>query len=383
MGALNKLDQRLEALVNGVFAKAFKSAAQPFEFASVLQRECDINARIWSRDRIVAPNNFLVELSSDDFERHSTYLDVLGEELADKVREYATAQRYSFIGPLKIQLRSTRNLNTGRYRVHSRIETQPGIGQARGVPKGYRGLHPRHFRGDSRRGQLPHPMLQQAPRWQKQLLSRNHLETLGLSISSTGMLTRADGKDAAQGLLRPSPYGVVLVGGLWAAQLIALRAGTAGARIAVETGRSHAWNPVARAADGGRLRLEVHPIGRLTPQTASAAGPLLIVRDCGPHPATAAVPPRPWQTVLTLLPYFGAGAEHQLSEADLVGVQRVAPQEAGRIAEVLRLNPREAAALPGLGDDATLWADRQSRHFLSAAPTADEAQVLGPARRVD
>ncbi|WP_157876111.1 DUF3662 domain-containing protein, partial [Streptacidiphilus griseoplanus] len=278
MGALNKLDQRLEALVNGVFAKAFKSAAQPFEFAGALQRECDINARIWNRDRTIAPNHFVIELSWDDFERHSTYLTVLSDELADKVREYATAQRYSFLGPLKIDLRYATGLDTGRYRVHSQI-------QALRTVQGYRGLRPPQSRRDIPWAQPPQPMLQQAPRWQKQLLTRHHLESLGLSISSTGMLVRADGRatPAAQGLLRPSPYGIVLVGGLWAAQLIALRAAAAGARIAVETGRGPAWSPVVQAADRGLLRLAVHPIGRIAPQEASASAPLLVVRDCGPH----------------------------------------------------------------------------------------------------
>ena len=64
MGVLKKFEQRLEGLVNGTFAKVFKSEVQPVEIAGALQRECDNNATIWNRDRTVVPNDFIVELSA-------------------------------------------------------------------------------------------------------------------------------------------------------------------------------------------------------------------------------------------------------------------------------------------------------------------------------
>ena len=125
MGALKKFEQRLEGFVNGAFAKVFKSEVQPVEIAGALQRECDNNASIWNRDRTVVPNDFIVELSDHDFERLSPYSAQLGGELAGMVREYAQAQRYSFMGPLKVALEQAADLDTGLYRVRSRIEATP------------------------------------------------------------------------------------------------------------------------------------------------------------------------------------------------------------------------------------------------------------------
>lgn len=122
MGALKKFEQRLEGIVNGAFAKVFKSEVQPVEIAGALQRECDNNASIWNRDRTVVPNDFIVELSTHDYERLSPYAGQLGGELAGMVREYAQAQRYSFMGPLKVALEQGEDLDTGLYRVRSRIE---------------------------------------------------------------------------------------------------------------------------------------------------------------------------------------------------------------------------------------------------------------------
>ncbi|WP_405979781.1 FhaA domain-containing protein [Streptomyces sp. NBC_00158] len=120
MGVLKRFEQRLEGLVNGTFAKVFKSEVQPVEIAGALQRECDNNATIWNRERTVVPNDFIVELSAGDYERLSPYSGQLGDELAGLVRDYAKQQRYSFMGPIKVHLEKADDLDTGLYRVRSR-----------------------------------------------------------------------------------------------------------------------------------------------------------------------------------------------------------------------------------------------------------------------
>ncbi|MER7738553.1 DUF3662 and FHA domain-containing protein [Streptomyces sp. NPDC096538] len=134
MGVLKKFEQRLEGLVNGTFAKVFKSEVQPVEIAGALQRECDNNATIWNRDRTVVPNDFIVELSTPDFERLSPYSGQLGDELAGMVRDYAKQQRYTFMGPIKVHLEKAGDLDTGLYRVRSRTlassASQAAAGQA-------------------------------------------------------------------------------------------------------------------------------------------------------------------------------------------------------------------------------------------------------------
>ncbi|CAM5479699.1 FhaA domain-containing protein [Streptomyces abikoensis] len=133
MGVLKRFEQRLEGLVNGTFAKVFKSEVQPVEIAGALQRECDNNATIWNRDRTVVPNDFIVELSTPDFERLSPYSGQLGDELSGMVRDYAKQQRYTFMGTIKVHLEKADDLDTGLYRVRSRTlaasESQDHQGQ--------------------------------------------------------------------------------------------------------------------------------------------------------------------------------------------------------------------------------------------------------------
>ncbi|GHJ40289.1 DUF3662 and FHA domain-containing protein [Streptomyces sp. TS71-3] len=140
MGVLKKFEQRLEGLVNGTFAKVFKSEVQPVEIAGALQRECDNNATIWNRERTVVPNDFIVELSTPDYERLSPYAGQLGDELAGMVRDYAKQQRYTFMGPIKVHLEKADDLDTGLYRVRSRTlasSSSQAPGQAPTGPGGY------------------------------------------------------------------------------------------------------------------------------------------------------------------------------------------------------------------------------------------------------
>jgi hypothetical protein len=148
VGVLKRFEQRLEGLVNGTFAKVFKSEVQPVEIAGALQRECDNNATIWNRERTVVPNDFIVELSTPDYERLSPYATQLGEELSGMVRDYAKQQRYTFMGPIKVHLEKADDLDTGLYRVRSRTlassESQPHAAEPRG-----------QFGGPTQAGQAP------------------------------------------------------------------------------------------------------------------------------------------------------------------------------------------------------------------------------------
>ena len=131
MGVLHRFEQRLEHIVTGAFARAFRSAVQPVEIAAALQREIDNSVQILSRNRLLAPNSFHVELSETDFDRLAPYGDTLSAELATLVREHVTEQRYTLAGPLDISFGRSESLTTGRFRVRSRAnaEVTPIAGQ--------------------------------------------------------------------------------------------------------------------------------------------------------------------------------------------------------------------------------------------------------------
>lgn len=125
MGVMDRFERRLDRLVNGVFAKTFKSEVEPVEVAAALQRECDDRAAIVSRGRTMVPNSFSVELGASDYERLSVYAQPLGDELAAMVREHAEEQGYAFVGPVEVGFVRVDELGTGMFRIHS--EARPGV----------------------------------------------------------------------------------------------------------------------------------------------------------------------------------------------------------------------------------------------------------------
>jgi hypothetical protein len=124
VSGLSRFEHKLEEVISGAFARAFRSAVQPVEISAALQRECDNNAQILSRDRRMVPNNFHVELSQTDLDRLAPYDSAMGTELVKQLQEHADQQAYVFPGPVTIDFEAADDLTTGRFRIRSRAEAR-------------------------------------------------------------------------------------------------------------------------------------------------------------------------------------------------------------------------------------------------------------------
>nr|WP_159773594.1 hypothetical protein [Streptomyces sp. HM190] len=223
------------------------------------------------------------------------------------------------------------------------------------------------------------------PRHGRHALSAEQLDALALPIGDDGVVigVDAEGQPAVLGVNRPTPYDVVLIGGLWTAQVLALRAAATGARVAVETGRAQLWMQMVHAMGGGQNGMTVYDVGRVPPQGASAGNPVLVVRDCGMRPPRGRVVSGPWQSVLTLLPYLSPVAPRLIRQARLVGVQRVSPDEAAELGRTMALPRADVESLPTLADGVTLWCADRDRQYVMTQPTDAETGLLGTPRRMD
>ena len=122
MNGLQRFEHKLEQMISGAFARAFRSAVQPVEISAALQRECDNNAQILSRDRRLVPNDFHVELATADLERLKAYDSAMERELTDQLKDHADAQGYVFTGPVTIAFEAADDLTTGRFRIRSQAQ---------------------------------------------------------------------------------------------------------------------------------------------------------------------------------------------------------------------------------------------------------------------
>ncbi|MBX3087771.1 MAG: DUF3662 and FHA domain-containing protein [Cryobacterium sp.] len=119
MGLLDRFEKGLERVVNGTFAKTFRSELEPVEITAALRRELDTKAAVVARDRVLVPNKFVVDLSPSDFKRMSQLGPSLIDELTQLVQTHATAQHYRFAGGIEIKLRSSESLSEGMLEIES------------------------------------------------------------------------------------------------------------------------------------------------------------------------------------------------------------------------------------------------------------------------
>ena len=73
---LRTIEQKIEALVEGVFGRAFRSNVQPVELARKLVKEMDDHRSV-SVSRVYVPNEYSVYLSSSDRDQFAGYEDSL------------------------------------------------------------------------------------------------------------------------------------------------------------------------------------------------------------------------------------------------------------------------------------------------------------------
>ena len=121
MGVLQRFERRLEGMVEGTFARVFKSELQPVEVASAVQHEMDERAAIVAQGRTLVPNDFVVEIAQTDAERLDVLAEDLGVELATLARDHAKEQGYSFVGPVRIRFEGVPDLTTGTFRIRSGV----------------------------------------------------------------------------------------------------------------------------------------------------------------------------------------------------------------------------------------------------------------------
>ena len=117
---LQQFERRLERLVEGAFAKAFRGQLQPIELGRRLTREMDLRRSVGIHGFIV-PNQFNVYLASEDFDRFADFGGSLERELVAAVREHAGREGYQFVGPVKVDMHLDPELSVSTFAIESEL----------------------------------------------------------------------------------------------------------------------------------------------------------------------------------------------------------------------------------------------------------------------
>jgi Protein of unknown function (DUF3662)/FHA domain len=117
---LQQFEQRLERLVEGVFAKAFRSGLQPVELGRRLVREMDLGRTVGVRG-VLAPNHFSIAVGPADRERLAPIEQTLIRELIDAARQHVKDSGYRLPGPIEVTLQTDASLGKGAFRVAAQL----------------------------------------------------------------------------------------------------------------------------------------------------------------------------------------------------------------------------------------------------------------------
>lgn len=122
MSLLRELENRLESLFEGFFARQFKSGVQPVEIAKKLIREMDANRTV-SVSKLYVPNRYTVLVSPTDAERLKQFEKDLVLEFQNFLISHAQAQGYSLVGRPQIRFKSSPKLALGEIIIRSSLES--------------------------------------------------------------------------------------------------------------------------------------------------------------------------------------------------------------------------------------------------------------------
>ena len=125
--ALHRVEKRLERLVEGAFARVFKTELRPVELGRRVTREMDVHVTLGVRGERVAPNHIQVLLNADDYARFQSFSDVLVYDLADAVEEHAKDEGYLLKGPSVVELVVDKKQHVGQFDVKTAIAIAPNV----------------------------------------------------------------------------------------------------------------------------------------------------------------------------------------------------------------------------------------------------------------
>jgi hypothetical protein len=131
---LRAIEQKIEALFEGIFGRAFRTNVQPVELARKLAKEMD-DHRTVSVSRVYVPNEYTIYLAPTDREQFQTYESNLRSELQEYLAEHARREQYALLSSPRVLMETDADLDMGEFGIATRM-VQPEKGRRDdGIPE--------------------------------------------------------------------------------------------------------------------------------------------------------------------------------------------------------------------------------------------------------
>jgi hypothetical protein len=131
---LRAIEQKIEALFEGVFGRAFRTNVQPVELARKLAKEMDDHKTV-SVSRVYVPNEYTVYLSTADREQFEGYENSLQAELEEYIGEHAKREDYALLTAPRVLLETDDDLAVGEFGIATRMVQPRRAQRSAGEPE--------------------------------------------------------------------------------------------------------------------------------------------------------------------------------------------------------------------------------------------------------
>ena len=124
MEALQRFESFVERLMEGSFARLFRSPIQPAEIAKRLEREMEAHPTI-SVGRTYVPNHYEVTLNPEDFSEFEPFRHSLEHNMAEFISDLASERGYSLVARPRVVLTSHKETPRRGIEIEAQLTDEP------------------------------------------------------------------------------------------------------------------------------------------------------------------------------------------------------------------------------------------------------------------
>ncbi|MBS9533743.1 DUF3662 domain-containing protein [Mycobacterium sp. M1] len=123
---VQRIERKLESAVEDAFARVFGGEVLPEEVEAALRREAAAEVRAVAGNQLLAPNDYVITLATDDYENVSADQDLTADAFARHLAGYIGEQGWQTYGDVVVRFVQAESLRTGQVRARGAVNPDAG-----------------------------------------------------------------------------------------------------------------------------------------------------------------------------------------------------------------------------------------------------------------
>jgi hypothetical protein len=120
-GLVRRIERKLEVSVGDAFARVFGGSIVPQEVEAMLRREASEGIRPVAGNRLLAPNEYIITLGTNDYQKVGADPDLTSDCFAKQLAGYIGEQGWQTYGDVVVRFEKSANLHTGQFRTRGAV----------------------------------------------------------------------------------------------------------------------------------------------------------------------------------------------------------------------------------------------------------------------